>query len=308
MAAAACVVLSWERPPTLPADPDACDRPNCERSRALGRFAHGDEPERLSSRTISPVSVIQAVVFRPANSISTRNAGIGAFAPRTISRSPTVTVTGAFRSVAGSNTFQRWIDRRGQPAIGQPANQIQRQHGPLAQPPDFFPGASTRRDRKVKVEAAHLDTGDRDRSRAGIQRKLERLELERAIHPRSRLKSGDGVRAAKQRHLQLPVFLQLEALVLACVDRDRLAYGETDFFAAVVNPAPLRRRTVAREVGRDVAGGVHVADRSTSTAMTPIHATRISTESGRVTRFVRGTNLITEPAVSVIGCNERVTS
>ena len=58
-------------------------------------------PSGLSSRTISPVSVIQAVVFNPLNSISTRNAGIGVLAARTISRSPTLTVTGAFRSVAG---------------------------------------------------------------------------------------------------------------------------------------------------------------------------------------------------------------
>jgi hypothetical protein len=140
--------------------------------------------------------------------------------------------------------------------IGQAAHEIQPQHRALAQPADFRPRASTCGDRDVKVQVAH-DTGDRDRSGSGIHRKLKRLELERAVHPRARLKRGDRVRA-KQRHLQLPVFLQLEALVFARTDRDRLAHGEADFFAAVVHPAPLRRRTVPRKVGGDVAGGVNV--------------------------------------------------
>jgi hypothetical protein len=64
-------------------------------------------PSGLSSRTISPVSVIHAVVFNPLNSMSTRKAGIGVATERTISRSPTVTVTGALRRVAGSNRFHR---------------------------------------------------------------------------------------------------------------------------------------------------------------------------------------------------------
>ena len=81
-------------------------RPSIASARALsGGSRTVMNPSGLSSRTISPVSVIQAVVLRPANSISTRKAGIGAFAARTISRSPTVTVTGAFRKVAGSKTF-----------------------------------------------------------------------------------------------------------------------------------------------------------------------------------------------------------
>ncbi len=52
-------------------------------------------PIGLSSRTTSPVSVIQAVVRRPLNAISTRNAGIGVPAERTNSRLPTSMVTGA---------------------------------------------------------------------------------------------------------------------------------------------------------------------------------------------------------------------
>ena len=51
---------------------------------------------------------------------------------------------------------------------------------------------------------------DRDRSGSGVERELERLQLERPIHSRRRAQRGDRVRA-EQRHLQLPVFLQLEA-------------------------------------------------------------------------------------------------
>ena len=60
-------------------------------------------PSGLSSRTTSPVSVTHDVVRRPANSMSTRNAGTGTPAPRTSSRRPTSTTTGEFLSVAGSN-------------------------------------------------------------------------------------------------------------------------------------------------------------------------------------------------------------
>ena len=62
-------------------------------------------PMGLSSRTTSPVSVTHDVVCSPANSMSTRNAGMDVLPVRTTSRRPMSTVTGALRSVAGSNTF-----------------------------------------------------------------------------------------------------------------------------------------------------------------------------------------------------------
>ena len=64
------------------------------------------KPIGLSSRTISPVSVIHAVVVRPLNIICTLNAGIGRRSPVvTTSRAPIAIVTGAFFMVAGSNTI-----------------------------------------------------------------------------------------------------------------------------------------------------------------------------------------------------------
>ena len=44
----------------------------------------------------------------------------------------------------------------------------------------------------------------------GSSAELERLQLERPIHSRGRPQRGDRVRA-EQRHLQLPVLLQLES-------------------------------------------------------------------------------------------------
>src|SRR5688572_22060160 len=59
---------------------------------------------------------------------------------------------------------------------------------------------------------------------------------------------------AEQRHLQLTVLLQLEP----AVDRYGLTHGEADFFASVIHTAPLRRRTVAREVGRQISCCLYV--------------------------------------------------
>ena len=59
-------------------------------------------PSGLSSRTTSPVSVTQEVVRIPANSISTRKAGIGRLPIRISSRSPTSRTAGIFARVAGS--------------------------------------------------------------------------------------------------------------------------------------------------------------------------------------------------------------
>ena len=65
-------------------------------------------PSGLSSLTTSPVSVTHDVVRSPENSISTRKAGMGLLpAPRTSSRLPTSTTTGALCRVAGSNTVHR---------------------------------------------------------------------------------------------------------------------------------------------------------------------------------------------------------
>ena len=62
-------------------------------------------PMGLSSRMVSPVSVIQAVVVRLANVMSTRKAGVGRPPASTTSRLPMASCTAAFFMVAGSNTI-----------------------------------------------------------------------------------------------------------------------------------------------------------------------------------------------------------
>ena len=230
-----------------------------ERSRALGRLAHVMNPSGLSSRTISPVSVIQAVVFRPANSISTRDAGIGALAERTISRAPTFTVTGALRRVAGSNMLHRWLEPGASPSSASRRTRLSESIG-----------RSARRRTSVRVRPPLVIEISRSRPRTvppiligpvpGSSANSNDCSSNARFTRRGRAQRGDRVRA-QQRHLQLSVFLQLEAAFvasLACRDRHCLAHGEADLLAAVVHAAPLRRRAVPREVGREIAGRVHV--------------------------------------------------
>jgi hypothetical protein len=103
----------------FPADGDDCRRLSMSACTWLGtamaRAFSADSrivrsPSGLSSRTTSPVSVTHEVVRSPANSVSTRKAGIGAVpAPRTSSRLPTSTIIGALCSVAASKIVQRCL-------------------------------------------------------------------------------------------------------------------------------------------------------------------------------------------------------
>ncbi len=102
--AAASIVGNDGRRPR--ADPAGCGR----RSRALcacsGVSRTVMNPSGLSSRTISPVSVIQAVVFKPGELHLDAERGYRRAPPSARFRDrPPSPSTGAFRSVAGSKTF-----------------------------------------------------------------------------------------------------------------------------------------------------------------------------------------------------------
>jgi hypothetical protein len=58
-------------------------------------------------------------------------------------------------------------------------------------------------------------------------------------------------RGAEQGHLELPVFLEL----VAVVPGHGLPDHEADLLAPVVDPLPLRGRAVAGQVGGEVEGG-----------------------------------------------------
>src|SRR5213075_2921556 len=78
-----------------------------------------------------------------------------------------------------------------------------------------------------------------------IQRKIERAHGEITIDARTG-SNRDDVAGAEQRHLQPAVLLQFKT----GVGRERLADGESDFFVAIVDAAPFRRRSVASQAGR----------------------------------------------------------
>ena len=204
-------------------------------------------PIGLSSRTISPVSVIHAVVVMPLNVMSTLNAGIGRRVPAvTTSRAPIAMLTGAFFIVAGSNTAHCRVVPGVRPSAARRRPTLSISAGVSiswrvsVRVPDLLLMSS------VMLQAVEAAL-DRHRAGAGIEREVEVLERERAIDVRGRLQDRKGVRA-EQRELQAAVFLQLEAIF----GRLDLADGEADLLAAVVDAAPLRGRSVAGEIGREV--------------------------------------------------------
>ena len=113
-------------------------------------------PSGLSSRTISPVSVIQAVVFSPVNSISTRNAGIGMLAD---AHDFALAHFHRHRRISqrrGIEDVPLWTRARREPVVREPAHEVERQHGALGEPPHFRPRAAAARDRDVQVEIADV--------------------------------------------------------------------------------------------------------------------------------------------------------
>jgi hypothetical protein len=148
---------------------------------------------------------------------------------RTISRFPTLTVTGAFRSVAGSKTVHWCL-------------------APATRPP-FGTCPAQRRDAQRQAKAAHL-TGHFHGASPRIQRELERAEREVGIDARGGV-NRRCADCAEQRHLQPAVLLQLEPIVF----RNGLGDGKADFLAAVIHAAPGGLGSVAREIGRKVGRG-----------------------------------------------------
>ena len=235
-------------PPPPAAGPSARAR-HAERLRAVRRLAHGDQAERaLLAHDVAgvgdPRRRSQALVFHlDAERRHRTLAGVARFPGRRSS-----TVTGALRSVAGSKMVHCWCEpgpagrRRAAAKDSATGRALRRARAfRCACPADVI--AITRRERPrcarrrgpdaiAPVPGSSENSNDRS---AKFDRRGPRVQRR-------------GRRRAEQRHLQAAVFLQLEAVVGA----DRLADGEADLVAAVVDASPLRGRTVARQIGREV--------------------------------------------------------
>ena len=208
-------------------------------------------PIGLSSRTTSPVSVTHDVVCSPLKDSSTRNAGSGRSLTRTSSRRPTSTRPGHSASSPDRTSStragrlpgaRRWPDA--EPRLSISAGGSDSVRTSVRVRPPLVIG---KRQRQPIQGAAHAH-----RAGAGVQREVEGLEGERAVHSR-RGANGGRARGAEQRHLEPAVLLQLEPVI----GRDDLADGEANLLAAVVDAAPLCGRAVTREVGGEVGRRGH---------------------------------------------------
>ena len=231
---------------------DASSRSACTwPGTAIARAFSGDSrmvsrPSGLSSRTTSPVSVTQDVVRSPENSVSTRNAGIGAVpGPRTSSRLPTSTTIGALCSVAASKIVQRWRAPVTRPPFARRRDRLSdRAGGSVISRTSVrvLPADVTASVSRVPSSCPRTPIGpvpgSSENSNERSWKSLSTLRRRADRHRRRR---------AEQRHLQPAVFLELEPVVLL----ERLADGEPDLLAAVVDAVPHGRRRVAREIGRE---------------------------------------------------------
>ena len=171
--------------------------------------------------TTSPVSVIHDVVRRPAYSISTRNAGTTPLsaaahdlAPADLERRPAT-----LRSVAGSKIVHR-VARARRRGRRWPARATGSATAPAVRPARAVrcascPPRSPRSSRRCGRPAAWRSPPrpDLDGAGAGIERELERLQREARIDAGARAQDRRRRRRAEQRHLQPPVFLELEAFL-----------------------------------------------------------------------------------------------
>ena len=219
---------------------------------AMARAFSGDSrmvssPSGLSSRTTSPVSVTQDVVWRPENSVSTRNAGIGAVpGPRTSSRLPTSTTIGALCSVAASKIVQRCRAPGTRPPLASRRDRFSDSAGGSGISRTSVRVLPAGRHREGQTRAVQLPAHF-DGAGPWIERELERAERKLLVDLRRR-PDGRGRRRAEQRHLQPAVFLELEPGVRL----EGLADGEPDLLAAVVDAVPRRRpNRIPREIGRE---------------------------------------------------------
>ena len=219
-------------------------------------------PSGLSSRTTSPVSVTHDEVRSPANASSTRNAGIGRLVRLrplaadlttagantfTISRLPIAIVTVSLRSVAGSNTTNCCCVPGLKPCAASRRGRFRLSTGTSSRSRSSVCVPLGGLDRQADVLAGDA-AGHLHGPGARIEREVERAQRELAIDAAPSVRIAAARRGAEQRHLQARVLQQLEAVG----GRHGLADGEADLLAAVVDAAPLRRRAVAREVGRQV--------------------------------------------------------
>ena len=187
----------------------------------------------------SPVSVTHEVVRArrtpcrpgtPASAVPPPRAPPRAGRPRS--------TTGALRSVAGSKTDHSWRAPGDEPAARQPARQVQRRA--RAAPPARAPrcGCRRRRDASSVEATARRRAPHLDGPVPGSSENSNDAQREAAVDAGRGARSRRG-RRAEQRHLQPAVLLQLEPVV----GRHRLADGEADLLAAVVDAAPRRAPT-----------------------------------------------------------------
>jgi hypothetical protein len=140
--------------------------------------------------------------------------------------------------VAGSKVVPR-LETLG----GEAAREVQGEIGWFGQGAAF--GAAARASLDGEVEAQSVENpADLDRPGAGVEREIERAQIEGLVDARDRAQLCCA-RGAQHHHLQPAVLLQLEAVGGGLRLADRVA----DLLAVVVDALPLGAGAVAREVG-----------------------------------------------------------
>ena len=232
-------IAARPRPPR--AGRPASGRDTASACALLGRLAHGDQAQRaLLAHHLAGVGDPRRVVSRrtPSRRGTPEAAGAGAahqLAPADLD------VTGALRSVAGSKTSPLMLRARHEAAVARAAATGSATAPAARQLAALGARAAGVCDRRASGGVPSSAPAIVDRAGAGIERELERVQREGAVHA-ARSSDARGRGRAEQRHLQAAVLRELEPVV----GRERLADGEADLLAAVVDAAPLRPSRSAR--------------------------------------------------------------
>ncbi len=221
-------------------------------ARALGRLAHGDEPQRAFfaddfARIRDPRHSTQPRIFHLDAKGRNRPA-------RVSDELALADVDDDRRVVEGGRIEDRPVmaGARHEAAVGETPREVERQRRRLAQDAHFRARAADGLRGQRQPQTVH---GAVDFERAGsrVERKLERLQPKAPVHMR-RCPDRRGRGRAQQRHLQASVLFEIETVTLG----DGLADREPDFFAAVVHAPPRRARSVAGQIGGEVRRGLKV--------------------------------------------------
>ena len=228
---------------------------------------------------------------------------------RTTPRSPTRTVITALCSVAGSSTVHCVLRARHQSTVGEHAAT-----GSATGPAPRAARASRCACRRRSVIASvsrYVPPGCDGRSSVpltvigpvpGSSEKSNDRSMN-AVSTRAVVRIVAAVSWPSSEHLQTAVLLQLEAVI----GSRRLADGEADLLAAVVDAAPDRGRAVAREIGRKVGRRrLHVRAIDEHRHRRQSTPTRTRNASGRVSARGRGLkSVISDGYDSFIGPSTR---